>query len=221
MRLNLIKTKIILTILLFFATSFSPLNSQSLAVHKRHKTVVIYIIGLAGTGKYTIAKKISNRGYKLVDNHLINNPIFSLLGKDGARRASEGATKKITRIRNIVLEFSVEDSKANYIFTNQLLNNGFHQDIYSKILETAHKRNSIFVPVVLTISSSERARRIVQPERAARFKITDANEAYRSKKILNVSHQNLMQLDVTHLSADQAADQIMKHVQKVMLGSPP
>lgn len=44
------------------------------------RPVTLYLIGFAGTGEYTIAKEIANHGYKVVDNHLINNPIFSLLG---------------------------------------------------------------------------------------------------------------------------------------------
>ena len=46
-------------------------------------TVILYLIGKAGTGKYTIAKEIEKSGFSLCDNHLINNPIFSLLNLDG------------------------------------------------------------------------------------------------------------------------------------------
>lgn len=38
--------------------------------------ITLYLIGFAGTGKYTIAKELAKVGYKLVDNHLINNSIF-------------------------------------------------------------------------------------------------------------------------------------------------
>ncbi len=179
------------------------------------KTVVIYIMGLAGTGKYTIAKKISSHGYKLVDNHLINNPIFSLLENDGEGRASNAATDKIDQIRSIVLEFMTEDRQHHYVLTNQLLDNPFHRRIYDEIMNAAKIRGSLFVPVRLSISSNERAKRIVQPDRGERFKITDAAEAYEPRKRLKVSHQNLLELDVTHLSADEAANKILQHVNTI------
>jgi len=42
-------------------------------------TKIIYLIGNPGCGKYTIAQEICKHGFTLCDNHLINNPIFSLL----------------------------------------------------------------------------------------------------------------------------------------------
>ncbi|MCC8400282.1 MAG: hypothetical protein LN563_06965 [Rickettsia endosymbiont of Platyusa sonomae] len=46
-------------------------------------TIIIYLIGKPGTGKYTIAKEIARAGYSICDNQHINNPIFSLLNYDG------------------------------------------------------------------------------------------------------------------------------------------
>lgn len=185
-----------------------------------NKTVVIYLIGLAGTGKYTIAKKISNRGYKVVDNHLINNPIFSLLGKDGARNTPEGTTEKINRIRRIVLEFIQDDHYSNYVLTNQLLENPYHHETYNEISTTANKRGSVFVPVKLIISNEERAKRIVQPDRGKRFKITDVKEAYRPKNVIKISHDNLLELNVSHLTAEEAAEKIIQHVKNIQNVNP-
>jgi hypothetical protein len=191
-----------------------PIGSTQTANVPTNNTVVVYLMGLAGTGKYTIAKRISQRGYKIVDNHLLNNPIFSLLGPDAARQATVEATEKIGRIRNIVLEFMVEDNRANYVLTNQLLQNEYHDTIYHKILNAAEKRGSIFVPVLLVISSQERSKRLGQPERARRFKITDPREAFKSPKMLKVTHENLLELNVSDLSAEQAAEKIMQHVER-------
>lgn len=194
-------------------------SSKKSARYENHQpagnTVVIYLMGLAGTGKYTIAKKLSQRGYKVVDNHLINNPIFSLLGPDAARQATVEATEKIGRIRNIVLEFMVEDNRANYVLTNQLLQNEYHDHIYNQVLNAANKRGSIFVPVLLVISSEERSKRLAQPDRARRFKITDRREAFKSPKMLKVTHENLMELNVSNLSPDQAAEQIIRHIERI------
>lgn len=45
---------------------------------------MIYLIGIPAVGKYTIAKEIARLTQaKLVDNRLINLPVFSILGYDG------------------------------------------------------------------------------------------------------------------------------------------
>ena len=48
------------------------------------KNTIVYLIGYAGTGKYTIAKEIAVlTGAVIVDNQLINTPIFSVIAADG------------------------------------------------------------------------------------------------------------------------------------------
>lgn len=219
--LNVVGIKLLSALLLCFVCFGITLdyavakNAYSARSYSQPKTVVVYLMGLAGTGKYTIAKKISSQGYKLVDNHLINNPIFSLLGKDGARNASDAATDKIDQIRTIVLNFVKEDKHHSYVLTNQLLENPFHRRIYNEVMNTATQKGAIFVPVKLLISSDERARRIVQPDRGQRFKITSADEAYKERQRLQVSHRNLLVLDVTNLSAEEAANRILQHVHAI------
>lgn len=59
--------------------------------------ITLYLIGFAGTGKYTIAKELVKFGYKVIDNHLINNPIFSLykeLALWGINLKDDGLTNK-------------------------------------------------------------------------------------------------------------------------------
>ncbi len=47
------------------------------------KTMVA-LIGFAGTGKYTIGRELCRRtGAKLIHNHLINKPIFTVANADG------------------------------------------------------------------------------------------------------------------------------------------
>lgn len=54
-------------------------------------TTVIYLIGLSGTGKYTIAKELAKSGYRIADNQLMNNPIFELLSYDDFRSIPDKA----------------------------------------------------------------------------------------------------------------------------------
>ena len=41
-------------------------------------TVILYLIGTSGTGKYTIATEIAKNNYRICDNQLINHSIFAL-----------------------------------------------------------------------------------------------------------------------------------------------
>ena len=68
-------------------------------------TIILYLIGTPGTGNYTIAKEIAKSGYVICDNHLINNPIFELLGYDGLKNIPEFAWDAIGKIRNCIFDF--------------------------------------------------------------------------------------------------------------------
>lgn len=64
--------------------------------------VTIYLTGKAGVGKYTIAKQLAEHNFKILDNHLINNPIFSLLDLDRASPIPQDAWVAVSRIRWVV-----------------------------------------------------------------------------------------------------------------------
>ncbi|HEY6401417.1 MAG TPA: hypothetical protein VI479_08405 [Blastocatellia bacterium] len=72
---------------------------------KLHKTI-IYLIGIPAVGKYTIPKKIGRMtGAKVVDNQLINFPVFSVIGYDGTANFpfTYGASAQIEKIQRAVL----------------------------------------------------------------------------------------------------------------------
>ncbi len=177
-----------------------------------NKTVIIYLIGLAGSGKYTISQNISVHNYKVVDNHLINNPILALLDLDGVTPIPKIAWDAISHIRSTVFGFIQHDYTTNYVFTNELLESPVDHDIYNQVLNISALRNSIFVPVKLIISPEELARRIVFPERKKQLKTTNIDEAYTNKKSIKITHNNLLELDITNLKADGAAEKILFHV---------
>jgi MoxR-like ATPase len=58
-----------------------------------HNTI-IYLIGIPAVGKYTVARAIGRlTGAKVVDNQLINLPVFSVLGYDGTAARRLGADR--------------------------------------------------------------------------------------------------------------------------------
>lgn len=178
-------------------------------------SVSLYLIGFAGSGKYTIAKEIAKSGYKVVDNHLINNSIFSLLDLDGITSIPEEAWVPVEKIRHIILDFISADPKSNYVFTNELFEAEDDWRVYLQVKETAEKRGSLFVPVKLMISPEERKRRITNPERRHRYKSMNPDEVHQKKEVIKIDHPHLLEIDVTDLSATEASEKILSFVESL------
>lgn len=187
---------------------FDEKNSMS-------STTTLYLIGFAGTGKYTIAQEIAKHGYKIVDNHLINNPIFSLLDLDGVAPIPENAWTFVRKIRHIILDFVSQDLCSNYIFTNELLEHENDWKIYNLVKETAEKRGSLFVPLKLILSLDEHKKRVTNLDRKARLKTTNPAEVHMEKKMITIDHPHLLEIDVTHLSPLQAANKILYYIESL------
>jgi hypothetical protein len=70
------------------------------------RNTIIYLIGIPAVGKYTVAKEIGRMtGAKVVDNQLINFPVFSVIGYDGTANFPfpHGASAQIEKIQRAVL----------------------------------------------------------------------------------------------------------------------
>lgn len=184
------------------------------------ENTVIYLIGRAGTGKYTIAKEICTEpGLRLVDNHLINNPVFSLIELD--RTLPERVWENIDMIWEAVIDTMLHISPASdsFVLTN-VLYEGDENDIawFERIHAFAAERNSCFIPVRLSISEEALLARCDTPERRARFKDTCLDRARRNlreKQLLKVDHDNVLNLDVSDLSPKEAAGLILTHARDV------
>ncbi|MEK6734218.1 MAG: hypothetical protein AABY27_03840, partial [Pseudomonadota bacterium] len=176
-------------------------------------TVIIYLIGRSGTGKYTIAKELAQSGYKIIDNQLINNPIFSILDLDNGAPVPKEAWEAIGKIRNIVFDFMSNETQHNYILTNELFDDdiGDHQ-CYAQVEEIAIKRGSIFVPIKLQISEAENIKRITNQARALRYKSLSIDERDRDRKLIQISHPNLLEIEVSDLTPSAVAKIILAFI---------
>ncbi|RYE05980.1 MAG: hypothetical protein EOP33_01885 [Rickettsiaceae bacterium] len=173
--------------------------------------VVLYLVALAGTGKYTIAQEFIKYGYKIIDSHLINNAIFSLIKHD-IDSIDDKAWQAVRQIRQIVINFALS-LEANIVFTNELLNTTGDSKLYNKIVGFAQKKNALFVPVKLLISADERASRISNIQRTTRFKIIkDSRIESQIPSLFPPTHENLLEIDVTNLNPEAAAKQILDFI---------
>lgn len=186
------------------------------------KNSIIYLIGFAGTGKLTIAKEIiAKSNIKLVSNHLINNPVLSLIHADGKTPLPSQVWKNIAIIRDVVFDTITNLSPADYsfVFTNELIEgNKTDLEIYRKIENITVRRGSMFLPVRLTCDEDELCKRVITEERKINHKMIDANATrrqFRESKVFIPDHPNTFTLDVTHLTAKQARDAILKRLNEL------
>ncbi|MBA3953714.1 hypothetical protein H0X48_00135 [Candidatus Dependentiae bacterium] len=188
------------------------------------ENVIIYLIGFAGTGKFTIAKELSLKtGAHIVDNHLINNPIFSVIHTDGSTPIARAAWQKVSVIREAVYT-TIEDispRKWSFVFTNELIEgSAVDQKIFNRVASIAESRNSIFVPIRLVCDLEELYRRVESVERSSRYKLTDpkvAKSVFEHASVLKISHPLALTLEVTCLSAQESAAKIIEYINNLCL----
>ena len=180
---------------------------------------IILLMGFAGTGKYTIGRRLSNlTGAKLIDNHLINNPIFTVVDADGVTSLPAPVWDKVKQIRRIVYEAIRELSPPNlsFIFTMELRqSNPADHVAFVKLRKLAESRGSLFIPFRLVCDVEELCQRVTSPERAERLKELSAERARKKSTedmVLNPKHPHLRTIDVTNRSPSGGVAAILKEV---------
>lgn len=188
------------------------------------KNCVLHFNGFPGSGKLTIAKELASQdpSFRLIDNHAINNLIFAMVRIDGKTKISSETWDAIRAIRNIVTEFLPKHAapSLSFIFTNVLAQDDPEDmAVYDTIKEAAEKRGSSYIPVILNCDLEENRRRISMIEREKNMKMTDPEGLSllrQGEKLLTPDHPNLMELDVTRISPEEAAGRIRDHALRIM-----
>lgn len=183
---------------------------------------ILYLIGFPGSGKYTIGKHIASceDHFKLVDNHLMNNPVFSLIER-GTKFVPPQAWVYIDKIYDAVIETIENLSPAHYsfIFTNVLSNEDpDDRRFFDRVTSVAEKRGAHFIPVRLHCDRDEAKKRLITAERAERFKLTKPeilDHILKTKTLLSIEHSNLLDLDVTEKTVEQVTKTILDHINKI------
>jgi predicted kinase len=185
------------------------------------QNTIIYLIGVPAVGKYTVAKEIGRMtGAKVVDNQLINTPVFSVVGYDGtdAFPFPPGAWAQIEKIQRAVLtvirDFCPPD--ASFVFTNVLdAREPGDRAWFGRIERLARRRKAGFFPVWLTCDADSIRKRKATPERRARLKDVDLTNIPRwleEFEVLRVQHPNALTLDTSRSEPRQTARRILEHV---------
>lgn len=188
---------------------------------KLHNTI-IYLIGIPAVGKYTVAKEIGRlTGAKVVDNQLINFPVFSVVGYDGTATFPfpQGAWAHIETIRRavcaVIREFCPPDD--SFVLTNVLdVSAPGDKALFRRIERLAQQRQARFFPVWLTCDAERLRQRKNTPERRARRKDSDVTTIawwLQEFEVLRVPHPNALTLDTSRCGPEQTAQRIVEHVQ--------
>ncbi len=176
---------------------------------------VIYLIGPPAVGKFTIAKAIAAiNGAAVVDNQLINLPIFSLLTDWPDAEVTKGMWREIEFVRDAVFRMieQVVPRSVSYVLTNALEDDSESHALYERVKKIAVSRGSVFLPVMLTCELEEELRRIPDPERTQRMKIDDLERARRyieSTTFFVPEEENLLTIDTTSTEPSRVAALIL------------
>ena len=180
---------------------------------------IVYLLGHYGVGKLTVAKALcALTGARLLDNHLINNVVFSLIRADGRTPLPKVVWDHISAIRMIAFEVmeALAPPEFSYVLTNALdEDDPLDRAWYERAVLLAQRRGAVFVPVFVTCDEAENARRIPLPDRAANMKHTDAASAMerrRTRRPLQAAHPNRLDLDTTTAAPEKSAAAIVAHI---------
>lgn len=183
----------------------------------------IYLIGFPGTGKFTVAQEMMARAdhtFKLVDNHFINNVIFSLIETDGKTKLSPFVWGNVEIVRDVVLSTiqNLSPPPMNFLLTNNLADNAGDTDLYQRIESIFAARKALFVPVILTCEIAEHEKRMAHESRALRHKETNPEAAarYHKEGMVRFEHPHKFEIDVTTMPPAQTADLILERLHSLM-----
>lgn len=171
-------------------------------------SLIVHINGWPGTGKLTIARHLAGHlGARLADNHTLINPAEALFARGTPLYRSLRAT-----VRTAVLDHVRRaDAAQTFLFTDALSDDAFDSRAFDDYATLAADRSARFVAVVLDCSVEENLKRLTRAGRAKAHKLTDPQVLIdlRSRHVLLKGKcDQLIELDVTSLGADEAASEI-------------
>jgi hypothetical protein len=170
--------------------------------------MIVELNGLAGVGKLTIGRILApSLGGRLIDNHTIYNPAFAT-----TEFRSDRFYETVRAVRQVTFEQAtfLGSETAIVLTIAPGRNPTWGREWQIAIRDLADRRRCRLYGVHLFCAPEEGARRIVSPDRALLNKLRDP-EAVRdgADRLVQLDHcDHVLNLDVTSLSASDAAEQI-------------
>lgn len=182
---------------------------------------IIHLNGFPGTGKLTIARALQQQigaCCRLVHNHLLINPADAVLHRSEAgyqdlRRAIRGAVFAS-------LAQSPASHRFTYVFTDFQSTDAVGSAACAEYLTAARARGAPLVSVVVCCDEATNLVRLQTADREAHHKIVDPELLVMFRRGVEIHRFNApdvtsLDIDVTGLSAAEAATRILEHVLRV------
>ena len=186
------------------------------------KNTVIHLFGYPGVGKYTIAKELSKlAGFRILDNQLINNPIFTVVGADGITPLPAKVWEYCLKIRTIVLDAVEElaEPDANFVLTNYITRDDEIDN--QATIDRFSKRNANYYPVFLHCDLDIHKSRVVSEDRKVRMKDINPLSPERNREnnaLWMFEHLNRLEFDISAGTPQQAALDILTRISELQKG---
>ena len=171
--------------------------------------MIVHINSYAGVGKLTIGRALADLiGGKLLDNHSIFNVAFALTEfRSPAFYDTVRAIREIAYRRVLDLPHEVPLVLTNWYSQGSV----WGEENWDRAIALAKERNCSLNVVILSCEPEENARRIQSPGRAGKRKPQDVSFVDNNRNgrpLIDRGGDRLLRLDVTHLSASEAAQKI-------------
>ncbi len=174
------------------------------------ENTMVHLNGWPGSGKVTIGRRLAKMiGGQMVDEHLMAAPADMLF----TRRETLNRTLRID-IRKAVFSHILRAPRAmSFIFSDSLADHPQDIETFESYRELAERRRARLLAVVVECSEEENLRRLKLQGREERKKFTDPKRMHKLRtehRLLRSERVEMMEIDVTRLSAEQAAEAIAK-----------
>lgn len=183
---------------------------------------IVYINGFPGVGKLTIGRHLatllSPLNGKLVHNHLLINPADAVLSRSQPGYQALRHAVRAAIISALIHEPATYDSV--YVFTDFQSLNELGKSVCEEYAAATTARGCVFIPVVVTCALDENMERLVSHERAEHKKLTNVDLARKFREEEDVyrfeDQPASLEIDVTELEPEEAANRIFEHISEVM-----
>lgn len=183
---------------------------------------IIHFNAFPGTGKLTIAQILASffksSTMKVVHNHLLINPADAVLHREQAGYQELRRQIRLAIFNSLIYEPATHSTA--YIFTDFQTSNELGEIVCQEYIDCAKRRRCNFIPIMLLCDEETNLGRLVEDGRANHGKLIDVElvKKFRKADLYEFdNHPALLRLDVSVLSADEAARRIMDHVLKISL----
>lgn len=183
------------------------------------KNQVILIYGAPATGKYTIAKKLSEEKGFLLDNHYFHDMFKNLIEvpEDQKKQYFDAVGSLKESFLDIVTRFYPKKEFVRYILTSCIAEN--EKDNILKFEKFALSINADFIAIELKADIEVLKVRCQSEYRKWRKKISNPqklerviNEAF--NKSPDFEHENKIFIDTSVLTEDETFEKIKAHLKK-------